>query len=146
MKIVEYALKTIANVDLVVIDGIRNMNSPSGAASFISMLMQWTDDIQIHIHIILHQNKNDEHAWGNIGAEFKTLIQVGVDRVDKNISSVEPFIRGKKFAPFAFCINDATLLCYYLELEWRLSKIPVSISALVKMDLWMLVIGVQSEL
>ena len=32
--------------------------------------MQWTDDRQIHIHTILHQNKGDENARGHIGTEL----------------------------------------------------------------------------
>ena len=34
--------------------------------------MQWKDDRQIHIHTVLHQNKNDEHARGPIGTELNT--------------------------------------------------------------------------
>lgn len=46
--------------------------------------MQWTDDRQIHIHTILHQNKNDENARGHIGTELnnkaETVMQVEVDK------------------------------------------------------------------
>lgn len=74
LDIVEYALNTIPNIGLVIIDGIRDfvydINSPSEATRIISKLMQWTEDLQIHIHTILHQNKNDEHARGHIGTEL----------------------------------------------------------------------------
>ena len=118
LDIVEYALNTIPNIGLVIIDGIRDfvydINSPSEATKIISKLMQWTEDLQIHIHTILHQNKNDEHARGHIGTELnnkaESIMQVEVNREDKSISIVEAVhIRDKEFEPFAFCINDEAL-------------------------------------
>ena len=74
LAIVEQAIGTIPNLGLVIIDGIRDflydINSPSEATDIISRFMQWTDDRQIHIHTILHQNKNDENARGHIGTEL----------------------------------------------------------------------------
>lgn len=58
----------------MIIDGIRDfvydINSPSEATKIITMLMQWTDERQIHIHAILHQNKGDENTRGHIGTEL----------------------------------------------------------------------------
>lgn len=76
--------------------------------------MQWTDDRQIHIHTILHQNKNDENARGHIGTELnnkaETIMQVEVDKDDKSISVVEAVhIRDREFEPFAFRINEDAL-------------------------------------
>jgi hypothetical protein len=76
--------------------------------------MQWTDDRQIHIHTILHQNKNDENARGHIGTELnnkaETIMQVEVDKDDKTISVVEAVhIRDREFEPFAFRINEDAL-------------------------------------
>ena len=71
---VEQAIYNIPELGLVVIDGIRDMvydiNSPGESTRIISKLMQWTDDRQIHIHTILHQNKGDENARGHIGTEL----------------------------------------------------------------------------
>ena len=76
--------------------------------------MRWTDDRQIHIHTILHQNKNDEHARGHIGTELnnkaETIMQIEPDKDDKSISAVEALhIRDRDFEPFAFRINDECL-------------------------------------
>ena len=76
--------------------------------------MQWTDDKQIHIHTVLHQNKNDEHVRGHIGTELnnkaETILQVEVDKEDKAISVVEAVhIRDRDFEPFAFRINEEVL-------------------------------------
>ena len=43
---------------------VYDINSPGESTRIISKLMQWTDDRQIHIHTILHQNKGDENARG----------------------------------------------------------------------------------
>ena len=97
LAIVEQAIGTIPNLGLVIIDGIRDflydINSPSEATDIISRFMQWTDDRQIHIHTILHQNKNDENARGHIGTELnnkaETVMQVEVDKMDRTVSVVE---------------------------------------------------------
>jgi hypothetical protein len=103
---------------LVIIDGIRDMvydiNSPSESTRVISKLMQWTDERQIHIHTILHQNKADENARGHIGTELnnkaETVLEVAKDKLDGNISTVQAIhIRAMDFQPFAFRINDDAL-------------------------------------
>ena len=118
LQIIQHAIEQEPNLGLVIIDGIRDLmydiNSPSEATNTISNLMQWTDDKQIHIHTILHQNKNDEHARGHIGTELsnkaETIIQVEVDKDDSNISTVTPVhIRDREFSPFAFRINEESL-------------------------------------
>ena len=118
LAIVEQAIGTIPDLGLVVIDGIRDflydINSPGESTDIISKFMQWTDDRQIHIHTVLHQNKNDEHARGHIGTELnnkaETIMQVEVDKDDKTISCVEAIhIRDREFEPFAFRINECAL-------------------------------------
>ena len=134
LAIVEQAIGTIPDLGLVIIDGIRDflydINSPSESTDIISKFMQWTDDKQIHIHTILHQNKNDEHARGHIGTELnnkaETIMQVGVDKEDKNISIVEAIhIRDREFEPFAFRINEDALpelVEYYLPKEKMIGR------------------------
>ena len=113
LAIVEQAIGTIPDLGLVIIDGIRDflydINSSSESTDIISKFMQWTDDRQIHIHTVLHQNKNDEHARGHIGTELnnkaETIMQVEVDKEDKTVSVVEAVhIRDREFEPFAFPI------------------------------------------
>lgn len=118
MLIVEEAIGTIPDLGLVIVDGIRDflydINSSSESTDIISKFIQWTDDRQIHIHTVLHQNKNDEHARGHIGTELnnkaETIMQVEVDKEDKNISVVEAVhIRDRGGEPFAFRINEEVL-------------------------------------
>ena len=118
LLIVEQAIGTIPDLGLVIIDGIRDflydINSPGESTDIISKFMQWTDDRQIHIHTVLHQNKNDEHARGHIGTELnnkaETIMQIEVDKENKTISVVEAMhIRDREFEPFAFRINEEAL-------------------------------------
>ena len=118
LAITEEAIGMIPDLGLVIIDGIRDflydINSSSESTEVISKFMQWTDDKQIHIHTVLHQNKNDEHARGHIGTELnnkaETILQVEVDKEDKAISVVEVVhIRDRDFEPFAFRINEDVL-------------------------------------
>lgn len=115
---VEQAIYNTPELGLVVIDGIRDMvydiNSPGESTRIISKLMQWTDDRQIHIHTILHQNKGDENARGHIGTELnnkaETILQVTKSQFDGNISEVKAMhIREREFQPFAFRINRDAL-------------------------------------
>ena len=70
IEIVRQAIYRTDHIGLVVIDGIRDMvydiNSPSESTHVISLLMTWTDERQIHIRTILHQNKGDENARGHL--------------------------------------------------------------------------------
>lgn len=118
IRIVEHAIYHTPNIGLVVIDGIRDMvydiNSPAESTRIISKLMQWTDDRQIHIHTILHQNKGDENARGHIGTELnnkaETVLLVEKDKSCGDISKVSAMhIRAADFEPFAFRINDKAL-------------------------------------
>ena len=118
IRIVEQAIYNTPDIGLVIIDGIRDMvydiNSPGESTRIISKLMQWTDDRQIHIHTILHQNKGDENARGHIGTELnnkaETVLQITKSQQDGNISEVKAMhIRDREFDPFAFRINDSAL-------------------------------------
>ena len=118
LLIIEEAIGATPDLGLVIIDGIRDflydINSSSESTEVISKFMQWTDDKQIHIHTVLHQNKNDEHARGHIGTELnnkaETILQVEVDKEERSISVVEAIhIRDREFEPFAFRINSETL-------------------------------------
>jgi hypothetical protein len=118
IAIVETAIYNTESLGLIVIDGIRDMvydiNSPSEATKIISKLMQWTDERQIHIHTILHQNKADENARGHIGTELnnkaETVLEVAKDKMNSNISTVQAVhIRAMDFEPFAFRINEDAL-------------------------------------
>ena len=76
--------------------------------------MQWTDDRQIHIHTILHQNKGDENAKGHIDTELnnkaETILLVEKDKSNGDISNISAMhIRAMDFEPFSSRINDTAI-------------------------------------
>lgn len=118
IEITRQAIYNLPDVGLVIIDGIRDfvydINSPSESTKIITLLMQWTDERQIHIHAILHQNKGDENARGHIGTELnnkaETVLLVEKDSQNHDTSCVKSVhIRAMDFEPFAFRINSEAL-------------------------------------
>jgi hypothetical protein len=118
LGIIQEAIYNTENLGLVTIDGVRDLaydiNSPSEATNLITKLMQWSDELQIHIHTILHLNKGDDNTRGHLGTELnnkaETVLLIAKDEVDKDISSVTAmYIRDIDFEPFAFRINKDSL-------------------------------------
>jgi hypothetical protein len=114
IELIEYALETIPDIGLVVIDGIRDLvmdiNDPKEATIIVTKLMQWTETKGIHIMTALHQNKGDTNARGHLGTEIinkaETIISVTKDAQNSQISVVEAeYLREKEFPPFAIGIH-----------------------------------------
>lgn len=117
-KKIEEAILETEGLGLVIIDGIRDLahdiNSPGESTDLITKLMQWTDEQQIHIHVVLHLNKGDDNTRGHLGTELnnkaETVLRIKVDEYDNDTSIVESmFIRDRDFEPFAFRINSDSL-------------------------------------
>ncbi len=114
LKLIEHAINTISNIGFVVIDGIKDLvtsiNSEEEATMISSKLLKWTEEKNIHIICVLHQNKSDNNARGHIGTELinkaETVLSVTVDKDDKKISVVIPeMTRNLEPEPFAFIID-----------------------------------------
>lgn len=62
------------DLGLIVIDGIRDLmrdvNDPGESMDLVSLLLKWSDERQIHILTVLHQNKGDGNARGHLGGEM----------------------------------------------------------------------------
>ena len=115
LKLVEYAIENTPNLGFVVIDGIRDLvtsiNDEAEASNIASKLLKWTEEFNIHIIVVLHENPGSDKARGHIGTELtnkaETVIALEVDKSDDNISTVTAgFCRNKSFKPFAFEITD----------------------------------------
>ena len=118
IAIVKEAIYRTENVGLVIIDGIRDLmldiNNPREATLIVNYLMKWTEEFNLHIHTVIHQNKGDENARGHIGTELsnkaETVLQVEKDSKNPDISTVKTaHIRAVDFEPFAFRINEEAL-------------------------------------
>jgi hypothetical protein len=77
-----------------------------------SKLLKWTEELEIHILCIIHENKGNEDLRGHIGTELQnkaeTIIQVLKDKTDKSAIVVQAErCRRKEFEPFAFEIDPS---------------------------------------
>lgn len=115
LKMIEAKIYNTKNLGLVVIDGIRDLvtsiNDEEQATEIGSYLLKWTEELNIHIIVVLHQNKGDNNARGHLGTELmnkaETVLSVTKNDKDKNISVVEAVsCRNKEPEPFPFEINE----------------------------------------
>jgi hypothetical protein len=118
LELIQHAIYNTPGVGLVVIDGIRDLihdiNSPAEATEIAALLLRWTEERQIHILTILHQNKNDANARGHVGTELvnkaETVAAVNKDDKDNNLFIVEPeYCRERDFPAFAFRYGENNL-------------------------------------
>ena len=118
LKYVEECISNCKNLGLVIIDGIRDLvndiNCPKEATEMSDKLLRLTADYNIHIVVVLHQNKGNEHARGHLGTELQnkaeTVVSVTVHPKDKELSVVElEMSRNKPFDEFGFRIDFSGL-------------------------------------
>lgn len=115
-EIIEYAIENTKNLGFVIIDGVRDLvtsiNDETESSMMASSLLKWSEEKDIHIIVVLHQNPSNDKARGHLGTELmnkaETVFLVQVDGADeKNSSVVSPqFCRNKPFEPFAFYIDE----------------------------------------
>lgn len=108
-------IRKTENVGLVAIDGIRDLltmgiNDEQEATKLTSLFLNWSYDLNIHIVLLLHQNKNDNNARGHIGSEVvnkaETIISVTKDDYTNIFRVVCEDSRDIPFDDFAFTISD----------------------------------------
>lgn len=116
LKLIDYAINEFKNVGLVIIDGIRDLissiNDEAEGTMVTSKLLKWTEEKNIHIVTVLHQNKGkgNTDARGHIGTELinkaESIFSVTVDSNDKDVSIIEAEqTRGIAPDPIPFKIN-----------------------------------------
>ena len=126
LEMIEKAINTTENLGFVIIDGIKDLvtsiNDEGEATMIASKLLKWSEQKEIHILTVLHQNKGDNNARGHIGTELinkaETVLSVTRDTKNPDVSIVEAqFCRGLEPQPFAFeiinglpCLVDGFVL------------------------------------
>lgn len=91
-----------------------DINNAKEATDVMTMLMAWTSKHNLHIHCVLHLNKNDNNTRGHIGTELEnkaeTVLVISKDKQNTNISEVRPMhMRDREFSSFAFSINEESM-------------------------------------
>ena len=118
IAVIDYALRKYDGVGLVIIDGLRDLmydiNNGKEATDVMTVLMAWTSVYDLHIHTVLHLNKNDNNPRGHIGTELEnkaeTVLIISKNLQNNSISEVKPMhMRDKEFTTFAFHIDDNRL-------------------------------------
>jgi hypothetical protein len=140
MAMIEHAIYNTPGVGFVAIDGLRDLltrgiNDEEEATTVTSKLMKWTSELDLHINLILHQNKNDLNARGHIGTECinksEAVISVTKSKEAPDVSEVSAeYSRNIDFQPFTFTINDTGLPEYLGEVvEHRPKSRPSEFTA-----------------
>lgn len=113
---IKQAIYSFNNISLVVIDGIadlmnKGVNDEEEAIKVVGKLMKWSQERNIHIITVLHQNKGDNNAKGHLGSQLtqkcETVLSIEKDEKDKTISKVEStFSRGIGIESLFISIDD----------------------------------------
>lgn len=132
LKLIEWAVYNTPGLGFVVIDGIKDLitsiNDEAEATMIASKLLKWTEEKEIHIVTVLHQNKGDNNARGHIGTELinkaETTLSVTKNEKDERISIVEAqFCRGIEPEPFAFEIDGNGIPVIVEDFEIRTQSV-----------------------
>lgn len=115
LKLIEEEIYSSDKIGLVVIDGIKDLitsiNDEAEATMIASWLLRITEERNIHIITVLHQNKGNEQARGHIGTELnnkaETVLSVTKEESNPEISTMKAeMCRNREPEPFSFEINE----------------------------------------
>lgn len=149
LKFIEEEIYNSDAIGFVVIDGVRDLinsiNDESEASMVASKFLKWTEERNIYILTVLHQNPTNDKARGHVGTELinkaQTVLSIRKDEKDENISIVEPQqCRDKEPEIFAFEINEFGIPIavenFEIKKETRNSKFKVlDLDDFAKVDL-----------
>ena len=140
LEFIETVITMTPNVGIVAIDGIRDLlttgiNDEQAATELTSLFLKWSYDLNLHIVLLLHQNKGDEHARGHIGSEVvnkaETTISVTKDYKSNIFKVVCEDSRDIPFDDFGFTISEDGLpiSCELTDIKTRKITDPKLISS-----------------
>jgi len=138
LEAIEDKISATYGLGAVAIDGVRDLltigiNDEAEATSLTSKFLKWTAEYDIHLVLLLHQNKTDLNVRGHIGSELQnkaeTTLSITKDiRTNSFVVSCE-YSRDISFDDFAFRIEDETLVPSELPEEGQMrAKNPQRIS------------------
>jgi len=114
LELIEHAIYQNDKIGVVGIDGIKDLissiNDEEQATMISSKLLKWTEERNIHLACVLHQNKGDINARGHLGSELvnkaETVLSVTISEENSEISIVKAdYCRDKEPDSFAFEID-----------------------------------------
>lgn len=115
LELIEYAIYNTPELGIIFIDGIKDLitsiNDEEQATMIVSKLMKWSEEKNILITTVLHQNKSDTNARGHIGTELnnkaETVLSVSKSTDNPMVSIVNAeMCRNIEPQSFAFEIDE----------------------------------------
>jgi hypothetical protein len=115
IALISYACEIYKNMGVMFIDQVadlmKSVNDESEAIEVVRFLEKLSDEKQIHISTVVHQNKLNNFAQGWLGTQLmkkaETIIEVEKDPEYMNISKVSAHLtRDIGFEDFQFMINE----------------------------------------
>jgi len=118
------------NIGLVIIDGIKDLvseiNNEKQSTEIAAKLLEWTHKFDIHIVVVLHQNKGDDNARGHLGGELQNKAETTVSITNRKYNSVVKPVstRNEEFQPFGLAlktvmINNQEIVVPYVETDLK---------------------------
>lgn len=115
LSFIEKTIQQTENLVVVVIDGVRDLltkgiNDETEATTLTSKFLKWTENYDMHMILLLHQNKNDMNARGHIGTELGNKSETIITVTKEKKSNI--FIVGCEdskdigFEEFAFTVDE----------------------------------------
>lgn len=114
-ELIEYAIYNTPELGIIFIDGIKDLitsiNDEEQATMIVSKLMKWSEEKNILIVTVLHQNKGDNNARGHIGTELnnkaETVLSISKSPENELVSIVSAeMCRNIEPESFAFEIDQ----------------------------------------
>lgn len=108
-KTIDVAIRHTPNLILVIIDGLidimEDWTHPTEGHSVITKILRTASIYNIHIAVVLHQNKADKNARSHVGhiASQKCEMEISIERDEKDkVQSIVKCVnsRGLPFEPF----------------------------------------------
>jgi hypothetical protein len=128
LDFIEAVITMTPDIAIVAIDGIRDLltmgiNDEQEATKVTNMFMNWSTELNIHIILLLHQNKNDLNPRGHIGTEITNKAEtiISVTKVGKSnaFRVVCEDSRDVSFDDFGFTISEEGLPIYTKLLDTK---------------------------
>lgn len=124
LELMEYVCNNF-DFDLLIIDGVRDLvssvNDEEQCNNVVSKLMRLSEEKDMHIANVLHENKSNSFMRGHIGTEMENKSETVMAVESKGEMSVVSCERSrdKAFEPFGFFVDDRgfTQLCDIEEEE-----------------------------
>jgi len=114
--VIEEIIYNAKNLSVVIIDGIADLitkgyNDEADAIMISSKLLKWTQELNIHIIVVIHQNKADSNSKGHLGGQLSQKAEVVLDVAktteNRDFSVVKPSLsRGIDIADIYFTIDE----------------------------------------